>query len=171
MQFFVLITMLLGLHGGRSFYNIQFERVDGAMLNTASYQGKKVIIAIVDAETPDLDQLRFLDSLQRNSINLEVIGVLTEDFGKKARRKDVKDSIVNFKLIITRPLKVRKSKAEQHPLLSWLTSEKENLHFDIDVRSAGQLFLVSGKGTLFSVLIKETPRHVINKVITQAFPE
>ena len=171
MKLLVLLTMLFGLYGGSGFYKIQLQRLDGKIINTASYQGKKVIIAIVDGETPDLVQLRFLDSLQRNSLNLEVIGVLTEDFGKKARLKDVKDSTINMQLTVTKPLKVKKNKADQHALLTWLTTQKENLHFDIEVQSEGQLFLISGKGTLYSVLIKETPREVISKVINQSFGE
>lgn len=171
MKLLFLLILLFNLKGGSSFYALQFESLSGRLIQTASYQGKKVIIAVVSAEAPDLLQLRYLDSLQRASVNLEVIGVLTEDFGKKAKLKEVKDSTASLSITLTQPFKVKKNKEDQHPLFTWLTSQKGNQHFDLDVQSEGQLFVISGKGTLYSVLIKETPKEVVTKVISQPFAE
>jgi glutathione peroxidase-family protein len=171
MKLLLLFTVLLSLRGESSFYEIQFENLNGQTLHTERYKGKKVIISIQDAEKPDLKQLRYFDSLQKSSSNLEIICVLTEDFGKKAKLKDAKDSTMKFQLLVTKPLKVKKEEGVQHPLLTWLTNQKENMHFDVDVKSAGQLFFISGKGTLYAVLIKETPMEVIAKVINQPFAE
>jgi len=160
-----------GLFADSSFYDMQFETLDHQTIQTSSLQGKKVIITIVDAENPDTTQLQFLDSVKRTSINLEVIGVLTEDFGKKAKLNEVKKLTRNMQLQISQPMKVKKGAAGQHQLLQWLTTAKENQHFDVDIKSEGQFFLVSGKGTLYAVLLKDTPKEAVNKVLNQPFDQ
>jgi hypothetical protein len=56
-------------------------------------------------------------------------------------------------------------------LFAWLTQSSENRHFNMDVGSEGQLFIVSAKGTLYCVLPKNTPQKFINKAINQPFNE
>ena len=160
-----------GLFADSSFYNMRFETLDHQTIQTSSYQGKKVIITIVDAENPDTTQLHFLDSVKKASTNVEVIGVLTEDFGGKAKLNEVKKLTTHMQLHISQPMKVKKGGAGQHPLLQWLTTAKENQHFDVDVKSEGQLFLISGKGTLYAVLLKETPKQVVSKILNQPFDQ
>jgi hypothetical protein len=41
----------------------------------------------------------------------------------------------------------------------------------MDVEGEGQVFVISTKGTLYSVLPKNTPKAVIGKIINKSFNE
>lgn len=155
-----------------SFYDIKFEALDGTIIKTSSYKGKKVVIALLSANASGLGMVTYLDSIQKANKSVQVIIIPTGDFDGSVSAQDLKSLKKNISLLVTKPLKVKKSNGNlQHPLFVWLTQVKENKHFDMDVQSEGQLFIVSERGTLYSVLPKDTPRNIISKVIDEPFTE
>ena len=171
--FFLMLGIIFpGFQNSSSFYGIPFNSGNGTILNTSAYQGKKVVIAIVSGDAAGLNMVHYLDSVQHANTGLQVIVVPTSDFGGSVNRRDLEHLAKNINIVITQPLKVKKSNGiQQHPLFSWLTKSSENQHFDKDAEGEGQLFIVSGAGTLHSVLPKNTPKTVISRVINQPFSE
>jgi glutathione peroxidase-family protein len=155
-----------------SFYDIKFESLDGTVIKTSSYQGKKVLVAVVSGNTANASLVHYLDSVQKSATSVQVIAIPTNDFQGSVSMQDLKDLKKNLSIIVAKPVKVRKTNGSfQHPLFLWLTQAKENHHFNIDVEGEGQLFFVSAKGTLYSILPKDTPLAVVSKVINQPFNE
>jgi glutathione peroxidase-family protein len=172
MKLLFLYLSSLFLNPSSGFYNMQFESLDGTIIKTSAYQGKKVVVAVVSANTAGVNLVKYLDSVQKANNGVQVIAIPTADFDGSVTVQALKDLNKNITIIVAKPVKVKKANgALQHPLFVWLTQAKQNQHFDMDVEGEGQLFVVSAKGTLYSVLPKETPLVVTGKVINQPFSE
>lgn len=157
-----LLRILLQVPAESTFYNIKFETLNGAVMKTSDFSGKKVIIAVLSANAKGVSMVRFLDSLQNYSQPLAIVVIPTGDFNGNISNKDIKKLAKDLDLIITKPLKVKKANGSlQHPLFVWLTQAKENSHFDGDVNGEGQVFVINEKGTLYSVLPKDAPRDLL----------
>lgn len=153
-----------------SLYDIQIDSIDGHQIDLGLYRGKKIIISQFDGTAPDNNQLYFLDSLQKAIINIVVIAVPVKDFtGSKTPHELIRlrDSL-NLHFLVTMPSFVKKiSNTNQMPLFTFLTNSNLNGHFDVEVKDLNQLYFISGKGTLYSILKRETPRNIINAVLNQ----
>ncbi len=170
--FLYLSTVVLNNPLASSFYDIKFESLDGTVIKTNSFQGKKVVIAVVSASAAGVTLVRYLDSVQKANTAVQVIAIPTGEFNGSVTVQDLKDLKKNISILVAKPLKVRTANGSlQHPLFVWLTQAKENQHFNTDVEGEGHLFIVSAKGTLYSVLPKDTPSAITGKVINQAFSE
>lgn len=160
------------LTGGSNFYNQRLQTIDGNTINTSIYQGKRVVIVVINATTPNVTQLQYLDSIENSNALIKVIAIPTEDFGAAANIPTLNNLQKTTGFTVTTPLKVKKNGSQaQSPLFSWLTNSVQNTHFDNDADGEGQLFIVSEKGTLFAVLAKNAPLDVVGKVINQPFSE
>lgn len=170
--FIALSTLLLAGFTDSTLYAISFERITGQAINLSAYKNKKIVIAVFNASNPDTNRLRYLDSLQASSPSLQVIGVPTDNFGGSFELQRLKKVQADFHILVAAPLHVKKGGASgQHALFAWLTSAVLNGHFGEDVKSAGQLYIISEKGTLYSVLSAETLDAVINKIISEGFKQ
>ncbi|WP_276504887.1 hypothetical protein [Terrimonas pollutisoli] len=169
--FLYISTILISATSG-DFYDIKFETIEGSIIKTSAYQGKKIVVAVVSGNTAGVALVRYLDSVQKETANLQVIAIPTDDFDGSISTQDLKELKKNISIVVTRPLKVKKANASlQHPLFQWLTLVQQNQHFDHDVEAEGQVFVVSAKGTLYSVLPKDTPAKVLLMVINEPFKE
>ena len=167
-----LTTVLFSTAPTSSFYDIKFETLDGSVIKTSAYKGKKVVIAVVSGNAAGVTLVRYLDSMQKATLNLQVIAIPTGDFDGSISTQNLKELKKNISIVVTKPLKVKKANVSlQHPLFQWLTQVQENQHFDRDVEAEGQVFVVSAKGTLYSVLPKDVPAKVLSMVINQPFNE
>jgi glutathione peroxidase len=168
--FYSLFT--LAFKGDNDFYTRSFESIDGKTINMADYKGKRVVIIVINAANPNLNQLRYFDSIVNSNASVKVIAVPTEDFGAASNLPLIKNLQKSLTLVISKPLKVKKNSSQpQHSLFNWLTNTSQNTHFDYDVTSEGQVFIISEKGTLFGVLSKEVSLDVANSIINQPFNE
>jgi glutathione peroxidase-family protein len=168
---FLFLSMILNTPSG-SFYDVKFESLDGTVIRTSSYKGKKVVVAVVSANTASVSLVKYLDSVQKANMGVQVIAIPTTDFDGSVSAQDLKSLKKNISIVVAKPVKVKKANGSfQHPLFLWLTEAKENQHFNMDVEGEGQVFVISAKGTLYSVLPKDTPLAVTGKVINQAFTE
>ena len=101
-----------------------------------------------------------------------MIAVPTDEFSVDVNLDTLRDITTSSDIVVAKPLKIKKSNAElQHPLFGWLTNVTKNSHFDIDVEREGQLFIISERGTLYSVLPDLPPTPELNKILTQPFAE
>ena len=173
MKFFIntaiVFSIMFGINA-TGFYDFQLETIEGAIIKTSSFRGKKVVIAVVSAEQKAMRLIDYLDSTQKANDSIRVIAIPTGDFKGNVNTQAIKDLKKRISIIVTKPMKVTKeSGANQHALFSWLTKRTENTHFDMDVSGEGQLFVISAQGTLYSVLPNQTPERIITRVIHQSF--
>jgi len=169
---FLSVCILLKSFTGINFYDISIELLDGTQTKMSAYQGKKIIIAVVSGNAEGVKMVRYLDSVQQVNTGLRSIAIPTGDFDGSVTNQDLRELKKNISITIAQPLKVRKANgAQQHPLFAWLTQASENKHFNMDVEGEGQVFIVSGKGTLYGVMPKGTPVKYISKALNQTFTE
>jgi glutathione peroxidase-family protein len=162
-------VLLISMKTASGFYDISFQSLDGIVTKTSSYQGKKVVIGVVSANAAGIKLVKYLDSVQKAYPSMQAIAIPTGEFDGSVKTQDLRDLKKNIGIVISQPLTVRKTSGAQHPLFAWLTKNSENNHFNRDVAGEGQLFFISAKGTLYSVLPGNTPYKTINKVMNQTF--
>lgn len=154
---------------GPKIYDVQLQTLDGATFHLSSFKGKKILVTTFNPANPDISQLLYLDSLQRTYTGLRVIAVPAIDFsgaGNRSNLLTLKNSL-NLRLVLSEQYNVKKtSGSNQHNLFKWLTRVSHNSHFDVDVETAGQVFIVNRNGVLYSVLGSGVPRSVISEVVS-----
>jgi glutathione peroxidase len=162
--FFCLSLFVGSAHFFGDFYQFTFKTLDGDTVSTSSYQGKKVVIAVVGANAYGRAVVRFLDSVQTaHPNNLQVIAVPTGDFGSSTAAQDLSTLKQNTSIVITRPIGVKQSlDSVRHPLFRWLTQASENGHFsiDMDAEEEGHMFVISEEGKLVAVCSRPTRKAV-----------
>lgn len=156
-------------------YSISFKNLKDSVVSMSSFRGKTILVAAFDAPDSSYDQLVFLDSLYKmDTANLQVIAVPVIDFkGSKPTEHllSLQDSL-SLKITMSRPARVKKNAATlQHPLFRWITYGVENIHFDRDIASGGEVFVISKEGTLYGVLAKGAPYALIHKVASEPIQE
>jgi glutathione peroxidase-family protein len=172
MKFLITGFLLISsVFSDTSFYQFNVVTVDGQTISCASFKGKKVIITVVNASDPEVNQLRFLDSLQEAlPQKLKVIAIPTTDFTPGLNLQKLKTVQSKVHILITEPIIVKKE-AGQSQLFYWLTHFPENTHFDNNADGEGQVFLISEQGILYSVLASGAPNEVIGRLINQIVKE
>jgi len=127
----------------------------GRSVNLIDYQGKKVLVAVFDARNPDTPLLSQLDELQKKYLDrLKVIVIPVRDVSNSAIAVDAnwwQGTGGSYEVSAVSAGK-KASETAQHPLLRWITDEKENRHFNHDIKEGGYLFAISETGRLFAVL-------------------
>lgn len=164
MNFVILLSSLLlsvsGYTDTSSVYQLNFNDIDGSIVNMSSYVGKQIIVYEFNAASPDKGQMIALDSLVKSRSNLAVIAIPVQDFDSTAISEDslrtlLKDSF-QLSYLVTDISNAKKSdSASQHPLLDWMTHVEKNMHFDDDIVADGYMFVISDAGILYSILKKE----------------
>ena len=155
-----------------SFYDFEFEDINGTIINTSVYPGERVVVAVISSNEAGRKLVNYFDSIQKAGIAVQVIAIPTDEFNVDVNLDTLGGFTTNSHIVVAKPLKIKKSNAElQHPLFAWLTNVTKNNHFDMDVEREGQLFIISEKGTLYSVLPDLPPTTELNKILTQPFAE
>src|SRR3954470_23299239 len=138
--FFYISTILVSV-AISSLYDIKFEALDGTIIKMNAYQGKKIVVAVISANSDGLLLAHYLDSVQKANTSVQVIIIPTADFKGSVSSRDLKDLKKNISVTVAKPLKVKKSNGYlQHPLFVWLTEAKENTHLNVDVETEGEVF-------------------------------
>lgn len=155
-------------------YNLSFKELDSSqIINMVDFQGKKVIIAVINASNPDKSLLLKLDSIYRhNGAAIMPIVIPIQDFGSHISEESLlrfcRDTL-QLKMPISQISFGGKSNAtHQHPLLRWVTTKEYNQHFDYDIKNGNELFILSETGKLFAVLKNTNGSNgsLINKLLT-----
>jgi glutathione peroxidase len=158
-----------------SIYNFSVTAIEGHYKSLDICKGKKLMIVTLPAQQNDSNDslLSALDSIRTvyNS-SLSIIAVPSLETGylpsKKNELKQWYKSKLNSGIIVTEGVYTRKtSGSNQHPLFRWLTNTDKNGHFNVDADAAGQFFVVSKTGALYSVLSREVPASTLKQVLEQ----
>jgi len=172
MKLFILLVMFYPgrLMAQSSVYNLSIQGLDGKTIKLSDYKGKKILIASASPDALKNDGLRFFDSLQSAYPQIVVIAIPANDFGgtKNTEIIDEIKSDVSKHIIIASPADVKKNKGrDQNSILKWLTSISDNTHFDDDVQTDIQSYVISESGILYAVLLKTADPAAFKNILTQ----
>src|ERR1044071_7511902 len=89
--FLFMATTLISTLSNIGFYDIKFEALDGTIIKTSAYQGKKCVIAVVSANTASVNLVNYLDSIQKTNVNVQVIAIPTNEFDGSVSAQELKN--------------------------------------------------------------------------------
>ena len=153
-----------------SIYDLQIQTVEGNKIKMSEFKGKKILIASISPDNLEAEGLAFMDSLQLANPAVVVIAMPASDFGGSRNAEimlDIKDK-TSRKIIVAEQADVKKaSHNSQNSLMKWLTHDAENFHFDAEVVTDNQIYIISESGVLYAVLEKGVPNTVIEQLLKQ----
>lgn len=176
--FFVWMLMLLAQNAvcQATVYDQPMSDINGIPNQLLHLAGKKIMFVVLplkEADTAFSAALSRFQELYADSIT--VVGILSREDGFNASRvhliKERYASQLRVGMILTEGMNIRKSAgAQQAPVMSWLTKQEFNRHFDRDASGPGVKFFVSGSGRLYAVLGNEVPfdARVIERIVSAA---
>ena len=143
----------------QSLYDINLNDIHDNQISLNSFAGKKIVVLVVDATNPDEQQLKMLDTLCRDNINvMHAIAIPVSNFGKGKNNERLAAIFnkLNIAYTVSGISKAKKSDGEgQNKLLRWLTHAELNKHFDKDIEEPGQIFVISETGILYATMKKK----------------
>jgi len=135
-----------------------FYSIDSFKIEMSHYQGKPLILAMLDAGNPDKQALRLLDSINKAPApNFSVIGIPLTDFNmprsKASLLKMLRDSsAISFPLTGLGRAK-NDSGMVIHMLIKWLSAGTDKMnHYKVSIDDAGQFFFIDAEGKLYAIL-------------------
>jgi glutathione peroxidase len=169
--FFILCILYSGnAFSQSSIYDLDVRTPDGNTINMSNYKGQKILIVSVTAENLLTKDLHFWDSLQRTNAPIAVVLIPANDLGKPFDDSTIEviKNILSKNLILSASAKVKKAEAQnQDPIFQWLTHSDRNAHFNADVTTNKQIYIVSESGILYAVLEQGVPVTVIDRALKQ----
>ena len=170
-RFFIIgAFVLLSSFAAVDLYTIQFPDSAGRIVNMNSFKGKRIIVAVINAKSPDVSYLKYLNQLQSKSDSIQVIAVPSTEFAGlfDPSKIDQLKTSSKISILLAKPSELKKSaKSNQHPLMAWLTDKEQNKHFDEDIDVTEKLYFINGSGVLYAILdIFATP-ETITKTLQQ----
>jgi glutathione peroxidase len=151
-----------------SIYDIRIQTLEGKIISMSAFKGKKIMIAALSPDNMQSGSLDFLDSLQKAHPSITIIAVPALDFGGQQNVEILSSlkTITTQNIIITASAQVKKTAGvQQDHLLYWLTHSSENSHFDAEVVTDDQLYIISESGILYSVMEKGTKPDIIDQAL------
>jgi len=162
----------LPILGQDKIYDLNVETAYDGRFDMSQLKGQKVVVAAISLETlKNKSTIQFWDSLKAANPKIGFILIPAVDVGADSDDSTVMREVTNRtpeKLILSGAGRVKKdSRDKQHPIMQWLTDVKKNRHFDMEVESDVQIYVVSESGELYAVLTKNTQLKVLNQVLKQ----
>lgn len=151
-------------------YNVSFPDVSGKTISMKSFRGKKVMVVVINAKSPDIGYLRYLSQLQSKSDAYQIIAIPSLEFGGTVDPARISELRAKEKLtfLLAQPSELKKSaRSKQHPLMAWITSKDRNQHFDEDVDVTEKIFIINESGVLYAILDKTAAPDVISNTLSQ----
>lgn len=174
MRFLLVLVFLYSLPvlGQNKFHDLNVETAYGGKFDMSQFKGQKVVVTAISIENlKKRSTLQFWDSLKTANPKIGFLLIPANDVGA-----DSDDSTAMREVMVRTPEKIMLSGAgrvkkdngdKQHPIMQWLTDVKKNRHFDMEVESDVQIYVVSESGELYAVLTKDTRLEVLNEVLKQ----
>ncbi len=169
----ILILLLLtsiNVFGQQKFHELQVETAYDGRFDMSLYKGQKVVVAAISIEQlNNKSTLVFWDSLQAANPKVGFIIIPATDIGTNAKDTSVDEDVkgrTSKRIVLSGAGKVKKTNKErQHPIMQWLTNSKQNSHFDMEVESDVQIYIISATGELYAVLSKDTSQEVLQEAL------
>jgi glutathione peroxidase len=167
---FILLFYSGGLTAQNSIYDMTVQSATGKTIPLSNYKGKKLLIAVVNpGSLQKKDVINYWDSLQLRNPNTVVIIIPANDISAGEDVSISSAQPISDKVIVVSSAPAKKDKGNnQHPLIKWLTHGDKNNHFDADVETDNQLYVISQSGVLYAVLGKTVRKETIDAVLKQA---
>lgn len=153
-----------------SLYELRLESLDGSTVSLGDFKDRKILVASASPANLEKGGLLFLDSLQTAFPGVKMIVVPAEDFGgdrNTAILQSFQSRPADKVTISSAAFVSRKSPEKQQPLMKWLTQVTDYTHFDRDVSTDFQLYVISESGVLYALLGKGVPVKIISQVLNQ----
>ena len=153
-------------------YSLSINDINGTKIELSQFRGKKIMFVILPLFEQDSVIIEGLVNFQKESKNLIVIGILSNELGFKpgaeVQIKSMYSVQRNSSIILTEAMNIRKG-SEQSPLLQWLTNKDKNKIFDNEVRGINYRFFVDESGKLFAIIEPEAnwKNPVFNKILSR----
>lgn len=154
-----------------SIYDLQVKTRNDKLISLQDYKDKKILIASVGVKNlHKKEAFSYWDSLQAANPQVAIIIIPSNDFGTddSVSATDKTTAPVSAKTIVSISVSAKKDKGiNQNPLMHWLTHADRNTHFDADVNTDNQLYIINESGMLYAVLEKGVPPGVIDQLLKQ----
>lgn len=176
MKLFILLTLVCtqAYSQNSSIYNNQFTTLDNRSHTLAEFKGKRIMIVVLPTSksTADSAILSIINLFgSQNADNVTIIGIPSIEDGYAtaiaANFNGWYQKLLGPNIIITAGMNSRKSGAQQHPVLAWLTHAVKNGHFDQDIAGPGQIYFINETGQLYgevSPAVSITTK-ILNKIL------
>ncbi len=137
-----------------SFYALQFHNIDGATVNTSSFQGKKVLLVNIATGSSRSSQLAGLQQLhQQYGDSLVIIAFPSNSFGNEMRTDSQIKQFCQSEYGVTFLIAAKNPVAGVgiQSVFHWLTTPSENGFQGQAAMSDYQKFLIDTDGSLIGV--------------------
>lgn len=157
------------LHAQSSFYDLSVVSFSGKVVNMSSYKGKKVLIVVASpAALQAKTAARYLGKIQSGFPKVSVLILPAGDIDKDSSTSGYElnqEPQLSSTVFSTLASAGKIKESEQNPLIRWLTNSSNNRHFNHDITSDEQFFVISESGVLYAVLGKGVPDEVLKTVL------
>ena len=172
MQYFFIFLILLSgsVFGQNNLYERHVATADGQALNMADFKGSKILVAAVSPQRLEKGRMVFLDSLQQAFPKVKMIVIPAQDFDEEKQADRVVAALQSRsdkEAVLASAAWVKKTASGQHALMQWLTNAEYNKHFNTEVNTDEQIYVISESGILYAKLEKGVPLKVIEEVLRQ----
>ena len=169
--FFLAIFYSVPALSQSSIYELDIQTITGETVSFKAYKGQKILIASVSTDNlQKKGALVFWDSLKAANPKTAMILMAAGDMGTavdSAALNNIKNN-TSDKLVLSGTVQVKKDKGNnQNPVMQWLTDGNKNSHFNADVETDQQIYVISESGVLYAVLGKGVSPSVIDQVLKQ----
>ena len=161
----IAILLSIATVFGQSAPAVSLHGIDGDSLQIGQYQGKKIIIVMlpVGNSLVESEWLTAIESsYQQYKDSVTIVGIPSYEDGYNdsliPALKNWYRNTLHLNFFITMGMYTHNSSgAQQHQLLQWLTTEKQNGHFGTGINTWGQKFVLDKTGQLRAVFDSDTP--------------
>jgi len=153
----------LSLSAQRSFYDFKVKTLSGEEFDLSDLKGKKVLVVNTASKCGLTPQYKDLEALYNKykDRNFVVIGFPANNFMNQepGTNEEIAEFCeANYGVSFPMMEKISVKGDDQHPLYTWLTTEKLNGKMDSEVKWNFQKYMIDEKGNLVGVIPpKEKP--------------
>ncbi|MEP6595873.1 MAG: hypothetical protein ABJA71_07990 [Ginsengibacter sp.] len=137
----------------------------------AEFKGKKIAIASLSPASLQQESTHtYWNSFKSGNPNTVLILIPANDFNSVAypvKMENIKNNLSENIVLSVGVLVKKNNGSSQDAVMQWLTNSEKNFHFNEDVETDVQLYLISESGVLYSVLNKGVPGQVLDDVLNQ----
>ena len=175
---YILVLILIyssQLNAQNSIYDQVVQSSSGTTISLSDFKGSKILIAAISSDNlQKKGAINYWDSLQVSNPKVVFILLPSTDLSTNSDTSQIITSLNanSSKVTLTVWVSAKKDNgSKQYPLLQWLTDVGQNSHFNSDVSSENQIYVINESGVLYAVLESGVSAKVLDDVIKQSFKQ
>ncbi len=155
-----------------NFYSLSFLDINNNVVNTQSFNGKKVLLVNMASNSPKINQLNGLQQLQQlYHDSLVVVVFPSNSFGNEPKtNQELKQFLdQNYNLNIIVAAKSNVSGINKNPIYDWLSNKNNNGDIDAVTSADFVKYLIDKDGRFlaqFSSKVQPLDASIINAITT-----